>query len=71
MPTPSGDDEPERVQPADPLPSPIPRVRRHVGSDEPAGRWGTPDSERDEIWGDAPPDAAERLRRDVPPHHGG
>jgi hypothetical protein len=71
MPIPSGDAESaETEEPVDPVPS-APRVRRHAGVDEPAGRWATPDSERDEIWGDTPPDAAERLRREVPPHHGG
>jgi hypothetical protein len=71
MTTPSGGDEPADQAPR-PTPSPAARrVRRHPGRDEPAGRWATPDSERDGVWGDAAPDSSEQLRRDVPPHHGG
>ena len=71
MTTPSGGDE-SADQEAPPKPTHAARrVRRHPGRDEPAGRWATPDSERDEIWGDPVPDSSEQLRRDVPPHHGG
>jgi hypothetical protein len=74
MTTPSGSeesDDQERPPGPQAAPGAGPRVRRHTGPDEPAGRWALPDSERDEVWGDDPADAGERLRRDVPPHHGG
>jgi hypothetical protein len=73
MTSPSGADGPGEPEPLEPDRSPRrPRVRRSVDPDQPAGRWAKPDGERDEIWGDeASADTSERLRRDVPPHHGG
>jgi hypothetical protein len=70
MTTPSGGDESADLEAGKPSQA-ARRVRRHPGRDEPAGRWATPDSERDEIWGDPVPDTSEQLRREVPPHHGG
>jgi hypothetical protein len=70
MATPSGDDESADRERSTKPPPAARRVRRHAGPDQPVGKWAHPDSERDEIWGDAVPDTTEQPRRDVPPHHG-
>jgi len=43
------------------------RRRRDDDSDDQRGR---PPSDRDEVWGEGDTSNDERLRRDVPPHHG-
>ncbi|HEY8788934.1 MAG TPA: hypothetical protein VIM10_07375 [Actinopolymorphaceae bacterium] len=43
------------------------RRRRDDESDDQRGR---PPSDRDEVWGEGDTSNDERLRRDVPPHHG-
>jgi hypothetical protein len=53
---------------------PAPKVRRVVVKrrpvDEADDQRGRPPSDRDEVWGEGDTSNDERLRRDVPPHHG-
>jgi hypothetical protein len=69
-PDPSAQPRPERRQDAEPTPTTRPRIARRPPSTGPVLPTVT-DDERDVGWGGSPePDDDERLRREVPPHHG-
>jgi len=66
-PTPSGSADRDG---AEPTPADRPRIARRPPSTGPVLPTVT-DDEQDVGWGEAPePDDDERLRREVPPHHG-
>ena len=74
MPGPESDSPPsrppDRDRPEQPAPATRPRIARRRPSTDPVLPTVT-DDERDVGWGDTPePDDDERLRREVPPHHG-